>query len=157
VFFRRTEATLCGKGAAPRRRRIQSAVPLTFDVRYWPKRTCAIAPHQSAFGLKRNQTSQMSANDPKRTFTRTRQCHQEGYICLKKYRKFKHLKIFATSQPGPLEKKCSFSISLAAGCQVGPVRAPAVPGALLISMLLNGGCGYEDDEPRPLLADKHWL
>jgi hypothetical protein len=29
--------------------------------------------------------------------------------------------------------------------------------ATLVSMLLNGGCGYEDDEPRPLLADQRRL
>jgi hypothetical protein len=52
---------------------------------------------------------------------------------------------------------CLLPTSLAAGCQLGPVRAPAVSGALLISMLLNGECGYEDNEPRPLLADNHWL
>jgi len=26
----------------------------------------------------------------------------------------------------------------------GPVRAPASPCALLVPMLLTGGCGYED-------------
>src|SRR4029450_3018655 len=42
-----------------------------------------------------------------------------------KYRKFKYLKKFCRIQTVPLEKKCSFPISLAAGCQIGPVRAPA--------------------------------
>jgi molecular chaperone IbpA len=45
--------------------------------------------------------------------------------------------------------------SSAAGRQLGPARAPAVSGALLIPMLLNGGCGHERPEPRPLLADQH--
>jgi hypothetical protein len=57
----------------------------------------------------------------------------------------------------PLEKARPFPSWSAAGCQMARCGRRRMSGALLIPMLLNGGCGYEDDEPRPLLADKHRL
>jgi hypothetical protein len=76
----------------------------------------------------------------------------------KKNRKTRYLKIFYRIRFAPLEKNWPFPKSLAAGCpkwtRCGRRR---MSDALLISMLLNGGCGYEDYQPRPLLADQHWL
>jgi hypothetical protein len=78
---------------------------------------------------------------------------------IKKSKKIRNLKIFTVSDFVPLESEYALPTSPAVerpnwARQSGRRR---VSGALLIPMLLNGGCGYEDNEPRPLLADEHWL
>jgi hypothetical protein len=109
------------------------------------KRTWPIAVHMSAF-------------DPKRTLLGpSRLVLNYGRFHFRKYGKFNYLKKFCFTQIPPLEKIRPFPKSIAAGCQQARCGRRRMSGALLISMLLNGGCGYEDDEPRPLLADKYWL
>jgi hypothetical protein len=76
----------------------------------------------------------------------------------KKILKFNDLKIFYRPRNRPLEIKRRFSKSF---CRRAPNRARHTGAgrcpATFVSILLNGGCGYEEPEPRPLLADKHRL
>jgi hypothetical protein len=72
--------------------------------------------------------------------------------------KFNGLKIFYRPRNRPLEIKRRFSKSFfrRAPNRARHTGAGGCP-ATFVSMLLNGGCGYEEPEPRSFLADQHRL
>jgi hypothetical protein len=67
------------------------------------------------------------------------------------------LKIFSRPDLLLLKKIERFPNRSAPGANRAWCGRRRMSGALLISMLLNGGCGHEDLQCRPLLADQHRL
>jgi hypothetical protein len=57
----------------------------------------------------------------------------------------------------PLKSVSRLLSRRAPGAKRPGAGAGGCPARCSYSMLLKGGCGYEDYEPRPLLANQRWL